>query len=97
MKTNWEKEFEKLLSKYESYAPTWVFNFISKQLQQAKQEGIEASLELVKHDEKHAPKSPQDITITQQGGWYLGRIDGLQSVETKLEAKLSELKKKEGI
>ena len=84
MKTNWEKEFEKLLSKYESYAPTWVFNFISKQLQQAKQEGIEEAI-----------KEIEEVEIrSDDGSEYM--TDDTELMRTEIVEALSELKKKEG-
>ena len=59
---------------------------------QAKQEGIEGCIELVKDEEEHAPYCPDDIT--EPGSWFLGRMYGLLAVIEKLEIKLSELKKK---
>jgi len=69
--------------------PKLIKSFIESELASVREETIREAIKVVDQDERHAPRCPNDITIPQQGGWYLGRIDGLQSVEEKLEKLLS--------
>lgn len=60
---------------------------LSKEIKKAVEEERKRIYKLVEYEERHAPRSPQDITLNQQGGWYLGRIDGLQALEEKIKPK----------
>lgn len=77
---------EAIINKNNFSDPKYIEVFISQKLEEAMKLKEEEILELVEYDERHAPKSPQDITTPQQGSWYLGRIDGLQSIESKIKS-----------
>ena len=63
-------------------------DFISTEIQRAKASERQRCVEATKYECGHAPMPPKDIneSINGIGGWFLGRIDGLNSLQKRLKA-----------